>query len=116
MKVSITLRYYATGTLLESTGDFFGISKSTVMLIIEEVSYLISTSLRDQFIFMPTTAEEILRAKMDFMRLANFPLCIAAIDGTHVPIKSFGGADAELFRNRHMQFSINVHLAASADV
>lgn len=116
MKIATTLRYYATGTLYEPTGDIFGISKTSVKQCIREVSYLIASMLRNQFIYMPRTADEILEAKMDFMRLSDFPLCIAAVDGTHIPVRSFGGQDSELYRNRHMTFSINVQLAASADV
>ena len=33
---------------------------------------------------------------------------IGAIDGTHIPIKSPGGNDAELYRNRKGYFSLNV--------
>src|SRR5207247_268398 len=33
---------------------------------------------------------------------------VGGIDGTHIPIKSPGGEDAELFRNRKGYFSINV--------
>lgn len=93
----------------------FGISRAIVKDIVWEVSFLISRE-RDRFIFMPTTQEEILQAKVDFMNLAHFPLCIAAVDGTHIPIQSFGGPEAELYRNRHLFFSINVQLAVSADV
>lgn len=72
--------------------------------------------LRERFIYMPTTAEQLSQAKIDFMRLADFPLCIGAIDGTHVSIQSFGGNDAELFRNRKTVFSLNCQLVVSANV
>lgn len=65
---------------------------------------------------MPSTEAEILNAKVGFMRLADFPLCVAAVDGTHVLINSFGGEDSELYRNRKTTFSLNVQLAVSADV
>lgn len=96
--------------------DLFGISKSSVKIIVKEVSFLISNRLRNQYIVMPSTNDEILRAKVDFMRWSNFPLCIGAVDGTHVDVRSFGGDDAELYRDRHMRFSLNVQLTVSADV
>lgn len=65
---------------------------------------------------MPETQQEILDAKVDFMRLSGFPLCIGAIDGTHVLIQSYGGENAEIYRNRKMVFSHNCQLAVSADV
>lgn len=94
----------------------FGVSKSTVETIIREVSFLISMRLRDRFIIMPERQEDLLEAKIDFMRWGHFPMCIAAVDGTHVLIQSFGGNDAEVYRNRKMVFSLNVQLACSADV
>lgn len=65
---------------------------------------------------MPETPQEILKAKVDFMRWSGFPLCIAAVDGTHVLIQSYGGLDAEVYRNRKMVFSHNCQLIVSADV
>ena len=38
----------------------------------------------------------------------HFPGVTGIIDGTHIRIKSPGGPDAELFRNRKDYFSINV--------
>lgn len=71
--------------------------------------------LRKDYIFMPTL-ERALESKVAFMRMSYFPVCIAAVDGTHVSVQSFGGADAEVYRNRKMYFSLNVQLAVSADV
>ncbi|XP_055308671.1 uncharacterized protein LOC129572686, partial [Sitodiplosis mosellana] len=115
VKLVIALRFYATAAHYEMIGDLFGISRTTVEFIIEEVSFLISDKLREHNVFMPSTEEEILDAKVGFMRLADFPLCIAAVDGTHVLINSFGVEDAELYRNRKTTFSLNVQLAVSAD-
>lgn len=116
IKLTVALRFYATATYYEVIGDLFGISKSLVESIIEEESNLISDKLREHNVFMPSTEAEILNAKVGFMRLADFPLCIGAVDGTHVPINSFGGQDGELYRNRKTFFSLNVQLATSADV
>lgn len=96
--------------------DLFGISKSSVKTIVTEVLFLISNRLRIRFIVMPTTNDEILRAKVDFIRWSNFPRCIGAVDGTHVDVRSFGGGDAELYRDRHLRISLNVQLTVSADV
>ncbi|XP_055326010.1 uncharacterized protein LOC129579856, partial [Sitodiplosis mosellana] len=113
-KLLIAIRFYRVGANYMVICDMFGISYATVQNIVWEVSFLIAQE-RDRFIFMPTTQEEILQAKADFMSLAHFSLCIAAVDGTHVPINSFGGPDAELYRNRHLFFSMKVQLAVSAD-
>lgn len=94
----------------------FGVGKQTVNTCVFEISFLIATKLRNQFIKMPQTQQEILDAKVDFMRWSGIPLCIGAIDGTHVLIQSYGGANAEVYRNRKMVFSHNCQVAVSADV
>lgn len=94
----------------------FGVSIYVVQTTVIEVSFLIATKLRDRFIIMPETQQQLLNSKVDFMRQSGFPLCIAAIDGTHVPIQSYGGDQAEIYRNRKLFFSHNVQLAVSADV
>lgn len=83
---------------------------------IEEVSFLIASMMRDRFIYMPRTLDEIHNSKVEFMRWANFPLCVGAVDGTHILVQSFGGEDAEHYRNRKTTFSLNCQLIVSADV
>lgn len=116
MKLLIALRFYAVGAFYSVIGDMFGVSRHVVNVCVFEVSFLIATKLRRRFIVMPETEEELLHAKIDFMRLGGFPLCIAAIDGTHAVIQSYGGNDAEVYRNRKMVFSHNCQIVVSADV
>lgn len=116
LKLLTALRFYATGSTSEVVGDMHGISKSSVLNIIYEVSYLICSKLKNRYIYMPNTEREILRSKAEFFRIANFPLCIACIDGTQIRSQSYGGDDAELYRNRKLYFSMNVQIACSANV
>lgn len=115
-KLLIALRFFAVGTFYQAIGDMFGIVKSVVNSIVFEVSYLIASKLRQRFIVMPETEQELLNAKVDFMRQSGFPLCIGAVDGTHIAIQSYGRNDAEIYRNRKMFFSHNCQLVVSADV
>lgn len=115
-RLLIALRFYAVGTFYQVIADIFGVSKGTIRTIISEVSYLIASKLRKDVIFMPETQEELLNAKVDFMRWSGFPICIGAVDGTHVLIQSYGGHDSELYRNRKMVFSLNCQFTVSADV
>lgn len=115
-KLTIALRFYAIGSFYQTIGDMFGVSRSIVESIVCEVSFLISTMLRERYIYMPRTQHDLLNGKVDFMRLSGFPLCVAAVDGTHVAVQSFGGNDAELYRNRKTFFSLNCQIAASANV
>ncbi|KAF0720277.1 putative nuclease HARBI1, partial [Aphis craccivora] len=106
-KLLMTLRYYATGSFIATCADFAGIHKTTGGKIIIEVSKALA-GLRPDFINFPTTDEEIRQVKQDFFNIAKFPSCIGAIDCTHIKIRSPGGNDAEIFRNRKQFFSMNV--------
>lgn len=115
-KLLITLRFYAVGTFYQTIGDFFGVSQFVVLKSIHEVSFLIASKLRRRFVTWPQTEQELLNAKVDFMRKSRFPLCISAIDGTHVLIQSYGGDNAEVYRNRKLSFSHDCQVLVSADV
>lgn len=65
---------------------------------------------------MSDNDEVILKNKALFQRTGGFPLALAAVDGTYIRIQSFGGNDAELYRNRKTYFSLNCQIAVTADV
>lgn len=54
--------------------------------------------------------------RQKFYIIAKFPRCIGAIDCTHVRIKSPGGLDGEIYRNRKGFFSINVQTICDAEL
>lgn len=94
----------------------FGVSRATACNTVAEVSFLIASKMKNQYINMPTTENDILNAKVLFNRIGTFPLVIGAIDGTYIRIKSLGGNNAELYRNRKGYFSINCQAVVSAEV
>ncbi|XP_050557727.1 putative nuclease HARBI1 isoform X1 [Spodoptera frugiperda] len=114
-QILLTLRFYATGTMQQCSGDFFGISKSAACKIIHLVSRVISTKL-NYLITMPHTPAEIKEVVAKFYSIAKFPSVVGAIDCTHIRIISPGGENAELYRNRKDVFSINVQVVADADL
>lgn len=65
---------------------------------------------------MPQNEQQIESTKVKFFRIGGFPLVIGAIDGTHIRVDSFGGPNAELYRNRKTYFSINAQMIVNADV
>ena len=52
----------------------------------------------------------------DFYAICRFPKCIGALDCTHVKIKSPGGDNPEIYRNRKGYFSINVQTVCDASL
>lgn len=113
--VLLTLRFYASGSFLITTGDFSGIHKSTASKVINKVSRAIA-QLSPLYIKFPNTEEEIGRLRQKFYNIAKFPRCIGALDCTHIKIQSPGGNNSEAYRNRKNFFSINVQTICSPDL
>lgn len=88
-------------------GDLSDVSQPTVSRIIKAGSYNIASHLGNVVKF-PSTSAEISQLKRDFYEIGNFPGVIGCIDCTHIAIKSPGGENAEVFRNRKGWMSLNV--------
>lgn len=114
-QILICLRFYATGSFQINIGDHFNVSQSTVSRIVRKVTRDI-VRLRPNFIKMPETDEEKRRTILGFYQIANFPGVIGAVDCTHIKIKSPGGNQAEVFRNRKGYFSINVQAVCNSNL
>ncbi|XP_066595411.1 putative nuclease HARBI1 [Prorops nasuta] len=103
----LTLRFLATGSFIITMADFCGISKSSAHRIIDKVVVAIA-ELHEESIKVPSEAHIRVQAEMKNFYVAGFPLVLGAIDCIHVRIRSYGGDNSELFRNRKGFFSINV--------
>lgn len=90
-----------------------GVHKSTASQIIRKVSHEIAL-LCPEFINFPETEHERKYVCQEFYAIAKFPKVIGALDCTHVRIKSPGGDNAEIYRNRKGWFSMNVQLICDA--
>lgn len=53
---------------------------------------------------MPLSPEEIEKTKIEFYLIHKFPNVIGIVDGTHIPILSPGGDDAETYQTKNMVF------------
>lgn len=114
-KILITLRYFATASFHIVSGDFYGISESSVCNIIPIVSEKIA-SLRSRFIKMPTTDEELEQKKIEFFRIAGMPSIIGAMDGTLVKIQEVGGLQNKTdFFSRKQFYAINTQIVCDAN-
>ncbi|XP_069686072.1 putative nuclease HARBI1 [Periplaneta americana] len=111
----LALRFYATGGDQLSVADYAGVSQSTASRIVHRVSSAIA-ALRCQYINLPQTPQSVLQTQMRFYNKARFPKVIGAMDCTHIRIRSPGGNNAELFRNRKTYFSLNVQAICNANM
>lgn len=111
-QIFIALRFYATGTFQVVVGDDINVHKTTVSRVVYKVSKEIAKLARN-YINMPND-EELREVKTQFFNIAGFPNVIGCVDGSHIPIQSPGGDQAELFRNRKGYFSINIQAVCDA--
>lgn len=114
-KILITLRYLATASFQLVAADFYGVSESTVCRIIPIVFKKIA-SLRERFIRMPATDEELEEKKREFFRVAGMPATIGTLDGTLVKIQKVGGAQNKTdFFCRKQFYGVNVQIVCDAN-
>uniref|UniRef100_A0A1B0D7D6 Uncharacterized protein n=1 Tax=Phlebotomus papatasi TaxID=29031 RepID=A0A1B0D7D6_PHLPP len=90
------------------------IDQSTVCRAINETSLKIP-KLFHRFVRLPTPEQQQQYVE-SFYEKFGFPRVVGLIDGTHIPCKSPGGPDAELFRCRKGYFSINCQVTCNADM
>ncbi|CAN7976471.1 unnamed protein product [Ixodes persulcatus] len=106
----VALRFYGAGAFQTVTGDLVNVSQPTVCRVVGKVTDLIARELFPKLVKFPGEAgSAVCNAAMhDFYKIAKFPGVTGCIDCTHVRIKSPGGDDAEVFRNRKGYFSLKV--------
>lgn len=114
-QLQLTLRYYATGCMQITAGDFSGVHQTTAGRVIKKVTQAIAAK-GSEFIKLPRTYEQYQRNHHGFYSIARFPQVYGAIDCTHIRIQSPGGANAEYFRNRKGYFSLNVQAVCDSDL
>ncbi|KAE9540774.1 hypothetical protein AGLY_004019 [Aphis glycines] len=107
-KILIALRFYASGNDQRVIGDTLGYSQSLVCTIIKEISELLAKSAK-KWIRFPSS-HNLPDIKQHFYSVSQFPGVIGAIDCTHISIKSPGGENTELYRNRKGWMSLNVQI------
>ena len=84
-RVAITLWRLGTNIEYRSIAHLFGVSLSTVCVVVHEVCAVIMNTLSSRYIRIPTGEDA--RTVVDvFLRTWGFPQCFGAIDGSHIPI------------------------------
>lgn len=86
-RVAIALWKLATNGEYRTIAHLFGVSRSSVCLIVKDVCQAIVSLLQPKYITVPTG--DRLKAIVDgFESKWGFPQCVGAIDGSHIPIAS----------------------------
>ena len=92
---------------MRKTGNAFGISCSSVSVIIRKVCQAVSEHMGPKLICLPKIETEVKEKVTKFFNHWLFLQCLGAVDGTHIDIKqpSYNSTD---FINRKGRYSINV--------
>ncbi|XP_063912685.1 uncharacterized protein LOC135129463 [Zophobas morio] len=85
-KLSLFIRYLATGESFRSLAFQFRICHSWISFIIRQVANSIINNLFN-VIMPPPTMEHLRRISNTYMSTWNFPNCVGATDGKHIRIK-----------------------------
>ncbi|XP_033117047.1 protein ALP1-like [Anneissia japonica] len=102
--VAIALYRLSTPCDLRTIGNLFGVGRSTVCEIVQEVCKAVVSLMLEQYIVWP--ADDRLRQTIDcFEGKYGFPQCAGAVDGTHIPIIAPKNNPAD-YHNRKGQHSI----------
>ena len=86
-RLAITLWYLATNSGFRTVGHLFGVSKSTVCVIVKEVCATIVDMLLPNHISFPS-GDALCAVITGFQENHKFPQCVGAVDGCHIPIVS----------------------------
>ncbi|CAM1308213.1 Uncharacterised protein r2_g1811 [Pycnogonum litorale] len=86
-KLSLCLRYLATGESFHSLSCPFKVGKSTISTFIPEVCQAIYNVLRNEYLKIPNSETDWKQIACEFESLWNFPHCLGAVDGKHVEIR-----------------------------
>ena len=113
-KMEITLRYLSDPGFQRSVGHGAGVTQSTVSKTLKTT--LPRIVLRaDRWIKFPTSDEEVQRTKEEWYQKLKFPMCVGAIDCTHVRIEKPNGNFGDEFINRKQFPSINVQATCNSN-
>ena len=86
IQVAVFLYYISDEEHYRKTANVFGISRSSVSLIVKEVSCEIVKNMTSMYIKLPPKKEEVKHLTKMFHETYGFPQCLKAIDGTHIEI------------------------------
>ena len=99
-RLTLTLRYLATGDSQQSQSFNFQIGRSRVSNIIRETLVAIWMQLCETFVSTPKSPQEWKRISEQFSFVWNFPHCIGAGDGKHMVINCPENTGSNFFNDK----------------
>ena len=100
-RLTLTLRFLATGETYRSMAYQFRISKAAISYIINEVCLAIVKEMVPLYLRTPQNAEEWKAIAKKFEEKWQFPNCLGAIDGKHIVMQPPSGSGSKYFNYKH---------------
>ena len=85
-KLAITLRFLAIGETYKSLMYQYRVSEVSISRFVPEVCQVIIESFMEEYMSLPDSKEKWLSVAKEFEEKWQFPNCVGAIDGKHVPL------------------------------
>ena len=104
-KLTLTIRYLATGESYTSLSCQFRVGRSTISKFLPEVCRAIQDEFTREYLRCPTTPDEWKKLETEFRIRWNVPHALEALDGKHAALKKPKNSGA-LYHNYKGLFSI----------
>ncbi|KAL0148376.1 hypothetical protein M9458_056356 [Cirrhinus mrigala] len=104
-RLSVTLRFLATGESFKSLGFQFRLGSTTIGKIVEETCEVLHNVMKDDYLKTPTSEGQWHKIAEQFHIKWQFPHCLGAIDGKHIFIQPPANSGST-FYNYKSRFSI----------
>ena len=111
VRLTLTLRYLATGESHRSLSFQFRISRRTISYIIQEVCRAIIKNLSGIYLRIPDTPERWNNIAEQFSLRWNFPNAIGAFDGKHITIQKPAGGGSFYYNYNHTHYIVLMAVA-----
>ena len=96
-RLTITLRYLASGESQQSLAFSFRVGRTTVCNIIKETCHAIWCALSETYLKPPQNQQDWKNIGHEFFKEWGFPNCLGALDGKHIAIECPGYSGSEYF-------------------
>ena len=96
-RITLTLRYLASGDSQPSLAFNFRLGRTTVSTIIQETCEAMWIALSQDFVIAPQSEQDWKEISAKFYEEWDFPNCLGALDGKHVAIECPGFSGSEYY-------------------
>ena len=105
-RLTLTLRYLATGDSQQSQSFNFRVGRSTASMIIKDTCDAIWTALSPTYLKTPSSEEEWMAIAKEFMAEWNFPHVVGAVDGKHICIECPKNGGSLFYNYKHFHSTV----------